>query len=163
MLRAAALVGLLSPTTDERVNEINANLIAQRRGLRVSERKGGRAQEYGNLLTITVHTGAGATTIAGTSMRGQPHVVRVNQYWLDLVPSVPYLCFIEHGDMPGMIGAVGTITGRNDVNIAFMEVGRLDIRGKAMMVLGLDDPVNARVLDEIRAVPHIDTAKVVRL
>ena len=96
-------------------------------------------------------------------MRGQPHVVRVNQYWLDLVPSVPYLCFIEHADQPGMIGAVGTITGRNDVNIAFMEVGRLDIRGQAMMVLGLDDPVSPRLLDEIRAVPHIDAAKVVRL
>ncbi len=163
LLRAAALTGLLSPTTSERINEINANLTAQRRGLRVSERKGSRAQEYGSLLTLTLHTTLGDTTIAGTSMRGEPHVVRVNQYWLDLIPSVPYLVFIEHGDMPGMIGAVGTITGRNDVNIAFMEVGRLDIRGKAMMVLGLDDPVNARVLEEIKAVPHIDVAKVVRL
>jgi D-3-phosphoglycerate dehydrogenase len=163
LLRAAALTGLLSPTTSERINEINANLTAQRRGLRVSERKGSRAQEYGSLLTLTLYTTLGDTTIAGTSMRGEPHVVRVNQYWLDLIPSVPYLVFIEHGDMPGMIGAVGTITGRNDVNIAFMEVGRLDIRGKAMMVLGLDDPVNARVLEEIKAVPHIDVAKVVRL
>ena len=163
LLRAAALAGLLSPTTSERVNEVNANLTAQRRGLRVSERKSNAHQEYGSLLTLTLHTSAGETTIAGASMRGAAHVVRVNQYWLDMAPSVPYLLFIEHGDRPGMIGAVGAITGRNDINIAFMEVGRLDVRGKAMMILGLDDPLTPQVLEEIRAVPHIDTVRIVRL
>ena len=163
VLKAAVLAGLLSPITSERVNEINANITAQRRGLRVSERKSLQSQQYGSLVAVTVRTSAGDTTVAGTSMRNESHVVRVNEYWLDMVPSVPYLLFIEHQDRPGIIGALGTITGKNDVNIAFMEVGRLDIRGRAMMIVGLDDPLPPSVLEEIRAVPHIDVARVVRL
>ena len=163
VLKAAVLAGLLSPITSERVNEINANIVAQHRGLRVSERKSGEAQQYGSLIMVTVHTSSGDTTIGGTSMRGDTHVVRVNQNWLDMVPSVPYLLFIEHRDRPGIIGMVGTITGRNDVNIAFMEVGRLSARGQATMILGLDDPIHPQVLDEIRAIPHVAMAKVVRL
>jgi len=163
ILRSAVLVGLLSPISSERVNLINADLTAQRRGLRVSERKSYESHQYACLVTATVHTSVGDTSIAGTSMRDEVHVVRVNQYWLDMVPSVPYLLFIEHQDRPGLIGAVGNITGRNDVNIAFMEVGRLNARGRAMMIVGLDDPVSAKVLEEIRQVPHIDVAKVVPL
>ena len=80
-----------------------------------------------------------------------------------MVPSVPYLLFIEHQDQPGSIGAVGTITGRNDINISFMEVGRLSPRGRATMIVGLDDPVPPPVLEEIKAIPHINTARLVRL
>ena len=163
LLRAASLAGLLTPITSERINEINAAVAAQRRGWRVSERKSPDSREYGSLVTVTVRTSAGETTISGTSMRGEAHVVRVNQYWLDMVPSVPYLLFIEHRDQPGMIGAVGTITGNHDVNIAFMEVGRLSTRGGAMMILGLDDPVPPHVMEQIKGIPHIDVAKLVRL
>ena len=44
-----------------------------------------------------------------------------------------------------------------------MEVGRLSVRGMAMMVLGLDDPVPPPVLEEIKALPHIRSARLVRL
>ena len=162
-LQAAVLAGVLAPITTERVNEINASITAQRRGLRISEQKNYDAQQYGSLISVTVHTSVGDTTVSGTSMRGEAHVVRVNQYWLDMVPSVPYLLFIEHSDRPGMIGTVGTITGANDVNIAFMEVGRLSTRGRAMMILGLDDPLPPDVLSQIKADPYIEMAKVVRL
>ena len=163
ILRSAVLAGLLGATTSERINFINANVVAQRRGLKVSEQKRDEAQQYGSLVTATVHTSGGEATISGTSMRGETHVVRVNQYWLDMVPSVPYLLFIEHQDRPGMIGLVGGITGRHDVNIAFMEVGRLSPRGRAMMVVGLDDPMPPEALEELRAIVHIEVAKVVRL
>ena len=163
VLKSAVLAGLIAPVSSERVNLINAALMAQRRGLDVTEQKSAGAREYGSLLAVTLKTTAGDTTLAGTSLRDEVHVVRVNEYWLDMVPSVPYLLFIEHEDQPGSIGTVGTITGRNDINISFMEVGRLSPRGRAMMVLGLDDPVPAGVLEEIRAIGHITTARVVRL
>ena len=62
-----------------------------------------------------------------------------------------------------MIGAVGTITGKHDTNISFMEVGRLQIRGRATMVVGLDNPMPDDVLEEIRAVPHVNSARLVQL
>ena len=61
------------------------------------------------------------------------------------------------------IGAVGTIAGQHNINISFMEVGRANLRGRAMMVLGLDDPVPPAVLEEIRALPQIHTARMVTL
>ena len=163
ILSSAVLAGLLDSVSSERVNLINASLVAQQRGLRVAERKSGEAQEYGSLVTVTLDTTSVGTTLAGTSMRNEVHIVRVNDYWLDMVPSVPYLLFIEHRDLPGAIGVVGTITGKNDINISFMEVGRLSLRGRATMVLGLDDPVTPEVLDEIRAIEHVEMARVVRL
>ena len=163
ILKAAVLAGCLAPVTGQRVNPINAPIMAQQRGLKVTEQKNEDAREYGNLITVTLNTTTGQTTLAGTSMRNQVHIVRVNDYWLDMVLSVPYLLFIEHQDEPGSIGAVGTITGQNDINISFMEVGRLSPRGRATMILGLDDAVPSQVLEEIRAMPHIDTARVIRL
>jgi len=163
ILKSAVLAGLLAPVSSERVNLINAPLLAQQRGFKVTEWKRVETEEYGNLITVTLETTTGGTTMAGTSMRDEVHIVRVNDHWLDMVPSVPYLLFIEHQDKPGSIGLVGTITGKNDINISFMEVGRLSPRGKATMILGLDDPVPPEVLEEIRAISHIDTATVVKL
>ena len=163
LLKSAVLMGLLVPVSIERVNLINAPLLAQRRRLTVTERKSEVSHEYGNLIAVTLNTTTGDTTLAGTSMRDQVHLVRVNEYWLDLVPSVPYLLFVEHLDQPGSIGTLGTITGQNDINISFMEVGRLSPRGKAMMIVGLDDPVPPPVMEEIRAIKQIQTAKLVKL
>ena len=163
ILKSAVLTGLLSPVSGERVNLINASLLAQQRGLNVTEGKSAAAQEYGNLLTVTLETTSGAITLAGTSMRNEVHIVRVNDFWMDMVPSVPYLLFVEQRDQPGVIGAVGTITGKNDINVSFMVVGRMSPRGQAMMVVGLDDPVPPQVLEEIRALKQIESARVVKL
>ncbi|MBI4233034.1 MAG: phosphoglycerate dehydrogenase [Chloroflexi bacterium] len=161
-LKAAALMGLLQPVSAERVNLVNAAFLATQRGLRVTEQKGPAPEHYSNLVTVEVAASGGPVVLAGTYMRGETHIVQVRGFWLDLIPSSPYLLFIDHHDRPGLIGAVGTITGQHDVNISFMEVGRMEVRGRAMMVLGLDDPVPEEVLAKILAIPHIYSAKVVR-
>ncbi len=163
ILKAAVLAGLLGPVSSEHVNLINAPLLAQRRGLNVTEQRNSAAQEYASLLTATLDTTDGGVTLAGTSMRDEAHIVKVNDYWVDITASVPYLLFVDNEDQPGSIGAVGTVTGRHNINISFMEVGRLSLRGRAMMVLGLDDPVPLPVLEEIRALPQIHNARLVRL
>ena len=163
VLKAAVLAGFLGPVSSEHVNLINAPSLAQQRGLNVTEQRNPAAQEYASLLTATLETTEGGITLAGTSMRGEAHIVKVNEYWVDITPSVPYLLFVENDDQPGSIGAVATVTGRHNINISFMEVGRLSVRGMAMMVLGLDDPVPSPVLEEIKALPQIRSARLVRL
>lgn len=163
ILKAAVLAGLLGPVTTGQVNLINASRIAQERGLSVTEQRNTAAQEYASLVSATLATTDGGVTLAGTSMRNEPHIVKVNDYWVDIAPSVPYLLFVENQDQPGSIGAVGTITGRHNINISFMEVGRLSLRGRAMMVLGLDDPVPPDVLAEIKGLPQIHNARLVTL
>ena len=161
IMKSAVLAGLLGPVCDEVVNLINSPLLAAQRGLNVTEQRNRTAREYASILTVTLHTNQGDVTLAGTSMRDEPHIVRVNNYWLDMTPTVPFLLFVENEDQPGSVGAVGTVAGRHNINISFMEVGRLSLRGRAMMVLGLDDPVPAPVLDEIRALPQIHNARLV--
>ena len=164
ILQAAALTGLLSPVSGEAVNMINAPVLARQRGLQITEQTAAESREYASLITATLHTTGDDLTIAGASLRGEPHLVRVNDYWLDIAPSTtPYLLFVSSQDQPGTIGAVGTVAGRRNINISFMEVGRIAPRGQAMMVLGVDDPISAAALSEICALPQIDDARVVAI
>ena len=163
ILKSAVLTGLLTPVSSEQVNLINAPALAQQRGLRVSEQKHSEAPEYASLLTVALNTNRSSVTLTGTSLRNEPHLVKFNEYWMDVAPSVPYLLFVDNRDQPGSIGAVGTLAGKHNINISFMEVGRLSPRGMAMMVLGLDDPVPPAVLEEIKALPHIQDVRLVEL
>ncbi len=162
-LKAAALVGLLGQVSGEAVNMINAPVLAQQRGLQITEQTSADSREYASLITATLHTTTDDITVAGTSLRDEPHLVRVNEYWMDVAPSVPYLMFVDNQDQPGVVGAVGTVAGQHNVNISFMEVGRIAPRGQAMMVLGLDDPVSPDALDAIKALPQVDDARVVAM
>lgn len=162
-LKAALLSGLLEMVSEERVNLVNANIVAQKRGLKVIEQKGGVSEVYPSLITLELSTSAGTTIVAGTSIRGETHIVRVNEFWLDIVPTGGYFLFSDHRDRPGLIGAVGTITGRANINIHSMHLSRLEPRGRALMVLGLDEPLTKEHCQEILKIPDIYTAKLVRL
>jgi len=162
-LKAAVLGGLLETISDERVNLVNANIIAQRRGLKITEQKDINCENYGNLMTLEVATSTGTVTVAGTVMRGEPHLVRVNSYWIDVVPRGGYFLFSDHRDCPGLIGAVGTILGDADINISSMQLGRLEPRGRALLVLELDQPVDEELLLKLQSLSEIYTMKLVKL
>jgi len=82
---------------------------------------------------------------------------------VDIPPGEGYLLVCENRDRPGMVGAIGTLLGKFDVNISFMNVGRHEKRGTALMVLTLDEAVTPEHLDEVRKIPDILSAKLVRL
>ncbi len=162
-LKAAAIGGLLGATSEERINLVNANIIAQNRGLKVIEQKSATCENYASLITIEALTNIGTTTVAGTILRDEPHIVRINEYWLDIILSEGYWLFSDHRDRPGLIGAVGMITGEADINIHSMWVARLKPRGRALMVLGLDEPLTEEQRQKILAIPDVYTAKAVKL
>jgi len=162
-LKAAVIGGLLQEISEERINVVNANLVAKRRGLRVTEHKDSACENYASLITVAVTTSAGVATCAGTVMRGELHIVRVNDYWIDIVPKGGYLLFSDHRDRPGIIGAVGNITGSADINVSSMQLARLKPRGQALMVLELDEAPNEAQIKQILSIPDIYTAKLVQL
>ncbi len=162
-LKAAVIGGLLQEISEERINVVNANLVAQRRGLRVAEHKDSACENYASLITVAVTTSAGVATCAGTVMRGELHIVRVNDYWINIVPKGGYLLFSDHRDRPGIIGAVGNVTGSADINVSSMQLARLKPRGQALMVLELDERLNEDQIKQILAIPDIYTAKLVEL
>lgn len=163
VLKAAVIGGLLESVVEERVNLVNANIIAQSRGLKILEQKSTVCENYGNLITVEVSTSVGMTTVAGTVMRGQSHIVRVGNYWIDIVPTGGYWLFSDHRDRPGLIGAVGMITASADINISFMQLSRLKPRGQALMVLALDEPLNEEQRQQILALTDVNSAKLVQL
>jgi D-3-phosphoglycerate dehydrogenase len=163
VLKAATLGGILEEVSEERVNLVNANIIATHRGLSVVEQKEATCKNYASLFTIEVATSSGVTAVAGTVMRGELHIVRVNSYWLDIVPTGGYFLFSDHRDRPGLISAVSKVTGDADVNISSMHVGRLKPRGQALMVLALDEPLSEEHQKQILSIPDVYTAKLVKL
>ena len=162
-LKAAALGGLLEQVSEERVNLVNADIVAKRRGLAVIEQEEAECENYASLITVEATTSAGVTTVAGTVMRGEVHIVRVDNYWIDIVPTGGYFLFCDHLDRPGLIGAAGKITGEADINISFMHLSRLKPRGQALMILALDELLSEKHRQQILALPDIYSAKVVKL
>jgi D-3-phosphoglycerate dehydrogenase len=162
-LKAAVLGGLLENISEERVNLINANVIASRRGISVVERKESVCQNYASLITVETGTTSASIVAAGTVLRNETHLVRVNDYWMDFVPTGGYFLFCDHKDRPGLLGAVGKVTGDADINISAMNVARLKPRGQALMILALDEPLTEASKQKILAIPDVYSVKLVKI
>ena len=145
-LRASVIKGLLEPVSEERINIVNAELAAQNRHLEIIEEKSSRSDHYGSMITLSMGTDGDARTVSGTVMHGKPHIVMINEYPVDFEPE-GYIAVLHNNDIPGVIGKVGTILGQENINIAFMQVGRNQPRGKAIMILGLDEEMPRSVVD----------------
>jgi D-3-phosphoglycerate dehydrogenase len=158
LLVASAIKGLLQPFTEERINAVNARLIAANRGIQLVERRSRPQSSYASLVTIRVQK----HEIAGTVLMGEPRAVRIDSFRVDLVPEGRFLVS-RHEDRPGVVGRVGTILGEHDVNIASMQVGRDAPRGSAMMILAVDDRVSEDVLGRLREVAGMSDLRFVEL
>jgi D-3-phosphoglycerate dehydrogenase len=163
VLTAAAVRGLLEPISDTPVNLVNARLLAQQRGLEVVETRSSTPTHYTSLVRVTVHTGAGETSVAGVISDGRANVVQIDEYELHLPPTPGYLLVTQHNDRPGMIGLVGTLLGEADINISSMQVGRRAPRGEALMLLSVDEPIPPPVVERIRQAASVASIKVIKL
>ena len=162
-LKAIVLGELLDRITEERVNLVNANLIASKRGIKVTEQKEPICDNYANLITVEIITSSGSNTVSGTVMRGETRIVQVDDYWIDIVPTGGYFLFCDHRDRPGLIGSVGNITGESDINISYMHLSRQKPRGKALMILALDEAINEKQKEKILSLPEVYSVKLVKL
>jgi hypothetical protein len=154
-LTAAAIKGLLAGVTEERVNLINARLVARSRGLNVVERKMERSESnYANLITLAVRENGERSIVAGTMLQNEPRLVRIDDYWVDVAPA-GHVLVTRHLDRPGIIGAVGTLLGEGDVNISGMQVGRRGRRGEAIMIMNLDEPLAKELEQQVAGIPDI--------
>ena len=162
-IRAAVIKGLLADVVSVRVNLVNAALLAERRGMNLIERKKHQTEyAYENLLTLRATSGARRWTVRGAIMQGVPHIVGINELWVDF-PAQGHVLLAMHQDRPGMIGKVGTLLGSHDVNISFMHVGRRAPRSEAIMALGTDEPTSPELQATISAMDDIYWLKAITL
>ena len=159
----AVLKGLLGGVTAQAVNLVNAHLVAKDRGLSLEVRSDLEpASGYTNLITVTTQAGTGRKIIAGTVFDGVPRIVRLRDLHIEFIPE-GHILVLAYEDRPGMVGRIGSILGRHNVNIASMHVGRRTRRGRAIVVLLLDDDVPAEVMEEVSKSVEADFARLVRL
>ena len=145
---AALLRGLLETATTERVNLVNASLLAKARGITVVERKTPRCRLLQRPRDRLGDVDGRHIVVGGTVANGEPRLVRLNDYRLDMAPS-DVMLITQHHDRPGMIGRIGSTLGAADVNIGAMHLARSAPREDALMILALDDDVPEGVAQAI--------------
>jgi D-3-phosphoglycerate dehydrogenase / 2-oxoglutarate reductase len=157
----AALAGMLRSFCDIPVNEVNAALVADERGLKVVEVKRARGVNFAAAIALRARGPSGTRAVKGTIFHvgdtGEPRVVQIDDYVLDATPE-GRLLLIRNNDRPGVIGAVGTLLGQRGINVARLHVGRGRSRGNALMLWQVDADIDAALLADVRKLPHVEAA-----
>ncbi len=163
-IRTAALAGILEAVTDQRVNAVNADVVAGDRGLLVREERTPSSEPWASLVKLSIGAAdeRGVLRLAGSTAHGRPHLAEVDGFTID-AELTGLMLVTRHHDRPGVVGAVGTILADADINISSLELSRLSERGEAMMFVSVDDPVGPSVLGRLQGVAGILDARVVDL
>jgi len=162
-LTTTVLKGLLTPIMDVAVNFVNAPLIAKERGIEIVESKIKEAKEFTNLISVKITSAQGDREVGGAVLGGiTARLVSIDGFRVDLEPA-GYLLILSNIDKPGMIGKVGNLLGQHQINIASMDVGRVKIGEKAVMVLSVDCAVPDKTLKELATLDGIFGATLVKL
>ena len=155
LISTSVLKGVLS-TAIEHVNLVNANLLAQDRGIKLSEVTSNVAGDFSNTVTVT----ANGNSVTGTLFGSEGRIVEINKFRVDVDPHSRIL-ICPHINRPGVIGTVGTILADYNINISSMQVGKTDIGGTNLMVLTVDNPISRAVIDKVKSVEAIFDATLV--
>jgi D-3-phosphoglycerate dehydrogenase len=162
-LTLALVKGVLTPILQETVNFINAVSLAKERGIKINEAKSSKEEEFVTLIQLEIKTDKQIKRVCGTlSSNKQPRIVKIDEYYVELSP-VGVMIFIQNWDRPGVIGNLGTILGKHNINIAAMTFGRDKPGGRAISVLNVDSPVTSEVLDKIKKTVNILAVKIIKL
>src|SRR4029077_1437963 len=152
LLGLAVIVGALEGRTEEQVNLVNAPTMAHQRGIIFEEKAISEAQDFNELIRVTVVAGEERVAVAGTGIGPNrvPHLVEVQGRRLT-IELAPHVTVSRYQDLPGMIGRVGTIFGAHGINISSAAVGHTpdgdgDDQRLAAMVVTTDGPVPEEVV-----------------
>ena len=160
----ALLVGFLKSAGGQDVNQVNVRTLAHGLGLLVEEIKSNEETDYNEWLHVAVSAGAQRFSAGGTILgrKHQPRIVRLMGQPVEILPE-GVLLLLNNIDWPGMVGHIGSLMGRYQVNIAGMSLHRDEAGGQALTVLNLDSEPPAAVLAELQKDPGIRNLKVVTL
>jgi D-3-phosphoglycerate dehydrogenase len=163
-IRTAAIAGLLEAVTDQRVNAVNADLVARERGLTVREERTASSEPWASLVELSIGPAEGSPLLklAGSTAHGRAHLAGLDGFAID-AELAGHLLVTRHHDRPGIVGSVGTILADAGINISSLELSRLSEHGEAMMFVSIDDPISNSLLERIRAADGIGEATLVEL
>ena len=163
-LTMSVLKGLLTPMLQDTVNFINAISLAKERSIKVKEEKSSELEDFLNLITLEVKTENGQSLKVSGSLftKKDPRIVKINDFYVEAIPH-GHMLIIYNQDKPGIIGNLGTLLGKHNINIAGMTFGRLKKGGKAITVLNVDNHVPSKVLEKIKKLKYINEVRAIKL
>jgi D-3-phosphoglycerate dehydrogenase len=162
-LTMAITKGMLYPVLKETVNFINAIPLARSRGIQIKQIKTSVDEDFVNLVSLAVKTDKASKTVAATlSPKRQPRIVKIDDFYVEAEP-FGQLLVMKNWDVPGIIGNIGTLMGKQNINIAAMVFGRKTPGGEAVSILNIDSPVLPDLLEKIKKIDNILEVKSVKL
>ena len=153
----ALLKGLLAPVVQDVVNFVNADVVANERGITVSEKTIPAHEEYTYLVEVQIVTTEGDSVVAGTVFgKKDLRIVRINTFRLEMIP-LGHMALIYNLDIPGSIGEIGTTLGKHNINIGRMQVGQEEGGERNIIFLCTDTPISLDVVEELRQLKTVKT------
>jgi D-3-phosphoglycerate dehydrogenase len=143
------------------VNMVSAPAVLKQKGAPLTESKRDSSPIYGSLIRIKVLTAGRWRTVAGTVNAGAPKIVEVKGMPLE-ADFHPVMLFINNRDKPGFIGALGTLLGDGNINIATFHLGRQAAGEDAIAIVGVDQVVPEALQERLRELPQVRYVKVLR-
>src|SRR6266567_7529267 len=157
-LTSAAVAGLLRPMLQD-INVVSAPIIAKERGIVVEELTRDGHCDYESLITVTVETERGPRGISGTVFAdGRPRIVNIKGIRMD-AEFGHSMIYITNLDKPGFIGTFSGTLGQAGINIATFHVGRESPGGNAIALIEIDGEMPADVLEKVKALPQVVSAR----
>jgi D-3-phosphoglycerate dehydrogenase len=157
---AAVLKGLLERVVEPPVNTVNAPLLAADRGIKVTDLRDSKPAGFANSIRVQFDSPDGSNIVEGAVFaQGVSRIVRYDDFHFEVVPEGDVLV-LHNNDVPGVVGNVGTFLASEKVNIAGLALGR--VGGSAVSFVHVDSPLDASQLEELRKLPDITGASMVR-
>lgn len=158
----AVLAGLLGPVI-ERVNLVNASIVAEERGVRVTESLSRRARDFASMINVRVATSEKQSEVAGALFgRRDARIVRINGFHLEAIPR-GHMLILFNRDVPGVLGRIATFIGEQGVNIGRLYLGRKKIGESALALIQIDQQLTADAMSGLLALTDVISAKQVKL
>lgn len=163
ILSVASLKGLLAPHMSDSVNFVNAEQLAQQRGIALSSTTHPTPLDYEHLITFRASSRSDEICVSGTVFSGRnARIVSVNNFRVEFKPD-GNLIYAINKDVPGVVGKVGTLLGDREINIAEYNLARTTTGGKAMAIITVDTPLDPDTLHFLRSFREMEEVKQVRL
>jgi D-3-phosphoglycerate dehydrogenase len=156
-LTISVLKGLLQHQTDN-VNLVNARMVAEERGIKITEAKVLKAEHYASLIRVITLTEDEEVSLSGVVFGDNPKIIKINHFPIEADLSGAIL-MLENLDVPGVVGRVGTFLGDKGINIAGFQLGRNKPGGTAVSLINVDNLVSDEVLFELTKLPNVTSAK----
>jgi D-3-phosphoglycerate dehydrogenase len=163
MIRNAILAGIFKPILSTGITVVNAASVAAERGIQVVESHSTQTRNYASLISVKVRTSQGERWVEGAlHEHTTPRLVLIDGVSIEaeLEGTMIVTC---NNDQPGVIGAVGTILGKHQINIAKFALGRDGDRAMGIVTVDEPTPIPDTVLDELRQVKAVREVRLVRV